>query len=387
MSTSWVTRWKYVMSLTPTKPGIWRLREGGYFVRAKYGSRALHEATFPEAIAIRAELTRPAPIAPPRKTLFSVFAVSLFEERVLKGKIDSAATRERWNGTLTDYLIPEFGLLAVDEVTHNHIVKFTVEIGRWIKKGKPSLKKVGVTVHIAPSTANGWLRIMRTICNKMTVRFDLPRNPFDGIEFFPEGRVYSNEEPNSLSPDQVKGWLRLAREMYPQHYAMMVLGFVTGRRPGELRALRKTIDVLWMKRQVLIRRSHSRGTEIRDNTKTGKDLVLNLPQEVMDILKQHMTDYTGNSELLFPSTIGGIRSRSALDKPFAAIAAAMKLKFHLSPRGMRRSFQDLAREAQIESLVTRSISGHATETMQDHYSTVRENEQRAAMDKVLRLVR
>jgi hypothetical protein len=46
---------------------------------------------------------------------------------------------------------------------------------------------------------------------------------------------------------------------------------------------------------------------------------------------------------------------------------------------------DLARHARIESLVTRSISGHLTERMQDHYSTVAPAEQRASIAKVIDL--
>jgi hypothetical protein len=37
---------------------------------------------------------------------------------------------------------------------------------------------------------------------------------------------------------------------------------------------------------------------------------------------------------------------------------------------MRRTFQDLARAAEVRDIVTRSASGHSTEAMQRHYSTV-----------------
>lgn len=76
------------------------------------------------------------------------------------------------------------------------------------------------------------------------------------------------------------------------------------------------------------------------------------------------------SELLFPSLTGGFRARSVLDKPFAEVATNMGLGKRITPRGMRRTFQDLCRAASVSDLVTRSISGHATETMQRHYSTV-----------------
>src|SRR5690606_35645455 len=122
----------------------------------------------------------------------------------------------------------------------------------------------------------------------------------------------------------------------------------------------------------------------------GKPVVLDLPKELMDILRDHIAMLKGKmkeSELLFPSRTGGIRSRSALDKPFGAIAKKMKLSFNLTPRAMRRSFQDLAREAQIEALVTRSISGHATEEMRELYSTVRTKERLAAVEKIMRVVK
>jgi hypothetical protein len=52
---------------------------------------------------------------------------------------------------------------------------------------------------------------------------------------------------------------------------------------------------------------------------------------------------------------------------------------------MRRTFQDLARAAQVGDLVTRAISGHATETMQHHYSAVAAEEKQRAVAKVIGL--
>jgi len=52
---------------------------------------------------------------------------------------------------------------------------------------------------------------------------------------------------------------------------------------------------------------------------------------------------------------------------------------------MRRTFQDLARTTEMRDIVTRSISGHATETMQRRYSTVGAEEQRASIAKVVDL--
>jgi hypothetical protein len=46
---------------------------------------------------------------------------------------------------------------------------------------------------------------------------------------------------------------------------------------------------------------------------------------------------------------------------------------------MRRTFNDLARAANVEALVTKSISGHKTDRMVEHYSTVSGAEQRASL--------
>jgi hypothetical protein len=62
------------------------------------------------------------------------------------------------------------------------------------------------------------------------------------------------------------------------------------------------------------------------------------------------------------------------------------LKKKFTPRGMRRTFNDLARCAKVQSLVTKSISGHLTDKMKDHYSTVSAGEQRESIGRVLGLV-
>ena len=89
--------------------------------------------------------------------------------------------------------------------------------------------------------------------------------------------------------------------------------------------------------------------------------------------------------MLFPAEDGRFRTRSALKKPFAAVTEALELKKQVTPRAMRRTFQDLARAAVVKDLVTRAISGHATETMQHHYSTVAAAEKQQAIAKVIDL--
>lgn len=82
----------------------------------------------------------------------------------------------------------------------------------------------------------------------------------------------------------------------------------------------------------------------------------------------------------------GFRAGSALQKPFKDVVECMGLSYALTPRAMRRTFQDLARAAQVADIVTRSVSGHATAEMQRWYSTVHPEEQRASLSRVLRVI-
>jgi hypothetical protein len=68
---------------------------------------------------------------------------------------------------------------------------------------------------------------------------------------------------------------------------------------------------------------------------------------------------------------------------------AMRVDRHhrFTQRGLRRPFNDLARTARVDALVTRSISGHLTERMQHHYSTVNSDEQRQGIAKVIELTK
>jgi hypothetical protein len=51
---------------------------------------------------------------------------------------------------------------------------------------------------------------------------------------------------------------------------------------------------------------------------------------------------------------------------------------------MRRTFNDLARSAGVEALVTKSISGHQTDNRVELYSSLAPEEQRSSIAKLIR---
>jgi hypothetical protein len=116
------------------------------------------------------------------------------------------------------------------------------------------------------------------------------------------------------------------RELHSQRYAMTYLGFAIGARPSTLRPLRRqgaTGDHLWDEGILLLRRSHSLGKEIMDETKTARDQEITLPTFVLWVLREHVKSLDGNMaeyRVSLPSTTGGLRSRPTLDEPFRDVA-------------------------------------------------------------------
>jgi hypothetical protein len=155
---------------------------------------------------------------------------------------------------------------------------------------------------------------------------------------------------------------------------MAYLGFATGLRPSSMRPLRRkgpTPDVRWDESVVLVRRSHTLGHEIMDTTKTKLRQRISVPSEVMEVLRWHVqtqlaTPEQVESDLLFSAADGGFLNEHCLRQPFAKVGSLIGLPMKLTPRGMRRTFNDLARVANVETLVTKSISGHLTDRMREH---------------------
>lgn len=406
----WVTRWRYEISAKPILPGVWALKAGGFLARARVtdprtGKRhqvmrvvggedpgAVYQGLKVEVERLQAQLADPSPngIArtktPALLPTFGDYADALLARKLRARKIKSEVGRVKWENTLKLHIKPAFGLYRVDQLRHADILKWHDKVSERITTGLPQ--------KLSPLTANSWLSILRVICASMTAEHELDRNPCDKVPSFDESlhRTFTHEEPNALTGDELRAFIAAMGRLFPQHVAMTALGFATGLRPSSLRPLRRsgeTPDLLLDEGVLLVRRSQTKGDIVMDGTKTKRDQKIGLPSELVALLRWHADTLPegpmAESELLFPSLTGRFRSRSVLEKPFAAVCKEIGLNKHLSPKGMRRTFQDLARAAAVADVVTRSISGHATEAMQRRYSTVAEVEQREALGRVVDL--
>ncbi|HEU4411161.1 MAG TPA: tyrosine-type recombinase/integrase [Polyangiaceae bacterium] len=403
----WVKRRNVWVSKEPVSPGIWKRRDGGYQVRARATDEAtgrerdvvknLPKASLGEAeAALARELERArsggSSASDPSRLKFKEYATRLFERKVLAGDLKSSQSVQKWSGALARELIPYFGEHYLARLKATHAEAWKVDV---LRRPRPPRRlkngKLGKPLPPPkPTSVNTWLDVLKAIMRAAAAEFEWPRDPLASVKPLDtsDHRTYTEEQPNSLEPAEARRFLAKMAEMFPQHLAMTALGFATGLRPSSMRPLRRsgpTPDVLWSQGIVLVRRSQTKGEPL-EKTKTARDQRIHLPEEVMRLLAWHVGRLppgdAQTSELLFPSASGGFRSRSCLDKPFAAVCKAIGLKKRLTPRGMRRTYQDLMRAAQVEGVVVRAISGHATSQMQEHYSTVSPTEMRAA---VLRL--
>jgi integrase len=211
--------------------------------------------------------------------------------------------------------------------------------------------------------------------------------------------------PNALTPEEAAQFLAEIKKSFPQFYALALLGFVTGLRPSSLRPLRRRgsdANIDWKEGVLRVRRSHSRRPEIMKGTKQRTNYRIGLPPVVMGALEGHVESLKGvrssdDCELLFPSrgskTDDGtpwMISRSALDKPFKAVSKTLGLDFELTPKGMRRTFQDLCRSVGVKTELQQAICGHIGKARRDDEarmtklcSTYRANEMRAAIAKIV----
>ncbi len=233
---------------------------------------------------------------------------------------------------------------------------------------------------------NTRLGVLLVILRTWSVDSSSERDPTMRIKGFSGHKTYSREQPNALTPQEVGAFCGAMRTMHSRHYTLVVLGISTGFRTCTLRALRVR-DVLWEEGDVLNRRSHTRSSRhvIIERTKTGKEVDVAVPAEVLALLHTQASDKEAD-DLLFPGA--GPRTPqdgTSLIRAFRSVASAIGLKKRLTPHSMRRTNKDLLRAAGASQAVSMAISGHLTEAMHLHYSTVSTDEQRAAISRALAL--
>lgn len=314
---------------------------------------------------------------------FYDYAKQQIAYRINTGIVGSRATEKRYASELETHLRARWGDVYLDKIYRADVEKWMSDIGVRVKAGEYS-----------PQTVNGWWRLFKMIMADASVAFRLanPCERIPGISLTLGADEYDPDETNSLEQKEFRPFFESARVVAPRHYAFLLIGTITGRRPCELRPLRargNPSDLDWETGRLLVRRSQTYGEPSR-RLKTRDYVLAWLTPALISILDWHVKHLGGKraaSDLLFPPMrdiegASGYMARSALAKVIPEICREAKIKKHLTPRFMRRAYQDWCRAGGVDKKIQKAMSGHATDKMLEWYSTMGADEGRTALTKM-----
>ncbi len=377
-------------------PGVTQIGPGKYELRAQIrvaGSdrwtwvRKRVEAASTEEAAdaqrkLRADLVsaRTEGPASPQYPTLTDYARSWLARRKTRGAKPSTLARAAQ--VLEQGILPVLGDRRVDEIRKNDVEEWL----SWAAKSRSRKRRIR-----SSETINGWLRLLKTVLRDAVGDLDLPRDPTFRVKALPARPTrITDEQPNSLTDDELRRLLDAMSGETAEIRALCVVGFFTGMRFGEISALTWN-DVREDAGLLLIRRSHWRGKVT--TTKTGKNrsaalhpvMLGALREQRKALLERHLPAI--GAALVFPSATGGYHTPSYLEKPFRRILKAAKIDKHLSAHGMRRTFNNLMRQARVDRVVLHATIGHSSESMTEHYSNVRPEEKLAAVNQLVESAR
>jgi integrase len=281
-------------------------------------------------------------------------------------------TAERYAAALEDHVLPALGLLFYDQLT-------ALDVQKWVN----AERRKGYRAE----TIKGWFRVLRTMTRDAMEPLDLPRDPTLRITF-PEDE---EKDDNALMPDLLGTFLLNMERLSPQHFALVAVLAFTGLRFCHASALRWE-DVDADNGVLRVVRKNIRGRVGPVSRKKRAPREYPLHPTLAEILRDHRRRLLErqapgvDSGWLFPSEAGGLRTPGGLWKAWQACLKASKIGERFTVHGLRRTFNDLTRRAGVDGVVIKSLTGHVTEKMRTHYSTVGMDEKLVAVSSVHRLV-
>ena len=305
-----------------------------------------------------------------------------FASKWLLGKLNVLlqSTIDHYTAALEDHILPGLGHFVLGELSHDDIVEW-----------RDAKKAAGY----AAASVNGFLRLTKTILRDAAAQLQIG-DPSVRVQALPEDDTrITDEEPNSLTLDEAKAFVEAARERWPQHFAMILTLLATGARMSQVCALRWE-DIDEEQKEIRFRRRRYKkevfpGVKGRTAAARKRVHVVSLTDEHAEVLRDHRKALVAeqhrglSAAWVFPSATGELHGGSVLCKPFKDILAHLKITKRFTPHGLRRTCNDVTRQV-ASAVVTKSITGHMTDQLHEHYSTVGLGEKHAAMEKVVRLI-
>jgi integrase len=281
-------------------------------------------------------------------------------------------TAERYADALDDHVLPALGSFFYDQVT-------SLDVQRWVN----AERKRGYRAE----TIKGWFRVLRTMTRDAIDPLALPRDPTLRITF-PED---PEQDDNALTPDLLAKFLSHMQRLSPQHFGLVVVLAFTGLRFCHASALRwDDIDSEHGILRVVRKNVRGRIGPVSRKKRAPRDYPLH--PTLAEILRWHRRRLLESqapgveSGWVFPSEAGTLRAPGGLWKAWRACLKESKVPERFTIHGLRRTFNDLTRRAGVDGVVIKSLTGHVTEKMRNHYSTVGLDEKLVAVSSVHRLV-
>ena len=375
-------------------PGIRRDENGAYVIQARVkedrtgrmverNRTLVPEASLEYALAERAMLVRSIREGTYREgEAAETTTLGDYARRWIVRKRDEGLrehTITHYLAVLKMHILPILGDLLVTRLAPRDII-------RWQDWAASKLMRSGKAY--SRWSVNSWTTVLRTFISDATVEFELPRNPCQGVRGVRKPR--SPRASRRLDAEQLREFLRLVKVHCPQHHAIALMLAVYGLRWEEASGLHLDhIDEENMELRIV--QAHVR-KKIYPTKNEGHKL-LPLHQEVLGAIKaeQERLRVEKNPGLkegkLFPGRNGEYRVPSSVAKGWKAVSEEMKLKFIVTPHDLRRTYQNLLRQASVGMVVQQALMGHSSDGMTLHYSHVDMAEKRQAHEGVLDLLK
>ena len=371
-------------------PGLWQLKSATFLVRVQKvdprtgrklnRARRLENVTRAQAMQamheLRAELealiVQPAP---EREVITSSESLEHFAKSWLITKLDrndlAPSTANRYAAAL-DHL-GWLGDIPLSELTPR-------DVEQWMVAGK----KRGY----APGTVNSWLRVIRAALSGALRDRLVSFNAAQQVRAFTVD--VDLEDTNSLTNEELLRLLDALRKQDHNVHAAAWTQALTGLRWGEVSAL-KWEDLDEQARVLKIRRTVCE-RQLRPLTKTRKARIVGVPEVLISLLRCHLEQLVAEqhrgmaSGLMFPSLRGTPLGSGRISDALVRARRDAGISTRFTSHGFRRTLTDLLRNAQVDPVVAAGLTGHETERMRRHYSTVRVADAVDAGDRVMRLL-
>jgi integrase len=364
-------------------PGWFQLR--GRMLDPRTGQRKevtkLVEAASPkEAFFERTKMLSERPIQTNQRIKVGTFAELWIES---KAAVVSEYTLKSYADALQKHVLPVLGNYYYDDVGHLDVQAM---VNQWL-----AIKKDDGRRRYALESMRDWFRVFRNMTHDAIAQLNLERDPTLRISFGNAHAVAEDAARDPLTIDEAERLLSTMKETRPASFALLSAKKYTGQRFCHVSAL-KLGDIDWSEMLLHFRRKQVRGKVGPISKKKPVPRVIPMLPELARVLLEHCRrlgrlGYPVDGDAwLFPTANGTLKQPSSLVNAIRRSAKEAGLAKRITPHMMRYLFNDVLRLAGVDQVTRKALTGHVTNEMTEHYSTVRLDEKRAAMEAVATLL-